>query len=348
MVWRGRTYQVEKVNMRKYLLMGAALSLLAAAPVAFANDYDGGDSTHHHDGQGKNRPTFDIFVAYASANNWAQSAGNRAWSAFQNTSASIANSGSGDTGILDQAQNAGANSVLQNALSLAYVNNPNRGYSSQTYGAGFSMAGAQNGAFVAGNNAETGFDNQGFWCPTVSQAASIYNSYNGGTGVVQVNQNVGDNSVLQNATAIADVRQVTGNNGTLGVSLASGSNNGGVFGNQAENRGYMSGSVNSSFNGHTGLVNLNQNAGANSLLQNSTSIGRVTLYRTSATTLAGTAALTDNDGAVFCNRSASMGGGNGVSMDSSVNGSTGIIQASQNAGSNSLIQNSVSVASVAP
>ncbi len=334
--------------MRKYLLMGAALSLLAAAPVAFANDYDGGDSTHHYDGQGKNRPTFDIFVAYASANNWAQSAGNRAWSAFQNTSASIANSGSGDTGILDQAQNAGANSVLQNALSLAYVNNPNRGYSSQTYGAGFSMAGAQNGAFVAGNNAETGFDNQGFWCPTVSQAASIYNSYNGGTGVVQVNQNVGDNSVLQNATAIADVRQVTGNNGTLGVSLASGSNNGGVFGNQAENRGYMSGSVNSSFNGHTGLVNLNQNAGANSLLQNSTSIGRVTLYRTSATTLAGTAALTDNDGAVFCNRSASMGGGNGVSMDSSVNGSTGIIQASQNAGSNSLIQNSVSVASVAP
>lgn len=340
--------------MRKYLLMGAALSLLAAAPVAFANDYDGGCTNQEAgycggsggNGSSPSSTTFDVYVAYASANNWAQSAGNRAWSAYQNTSASIANSGSGDTGILDQAQNAGANSVLQNALSLAYVNNPNRGYSSQTYGAGFSMAGAQNGAFVVGNNAETGFD--GWFCPTVSQAASIYNSYNGGTGVVQVNQNVGDNSVLQNATAIADVRQVTGTDGTLGVSLASGSNNGGVFGNQAENRGYMSGSVNSSFNGHTGLVNLNQNAGANSLLQNSTSIGRVTLYRTSATTLAGTAALTDNDGAVFCNRSASMGGGNGVSMDSSVNGSTGIIQASQNAGSNSLIQNSVSVASVAP
>ena len=223
-VWRGRTYQVEKVNMRKYLLMGAALGLLAAAPAALAGgDQDGGGLFHH------NKTTFDVYVAYASANNWAQSGGNRAWSGYQNTSANITNSGQSVTGVLDQAQNAGANSVLQNALSLAYVNNPNAGYSSQTLGAGFAMAGAQNGAFVMGNTAETGFD----YCPinTVTQAATIYNSYNGGTGTEQINQNVGDNSVLQNATAIADVTQATGTKGTLGVSFAAGGNNGGVFGN---------------------------------------------------------------------------------------------------------------------
>lgn len=327
--------------MRKYLLMGAALGLLAAAPAALAGgDQDGGGLFHH------NKTTFDVYVAYASANNWAQSGGNRAWSGYQNTSANITNSGQSVTGVLDQAQNAGANSVLQNALSLAYVSNPNAGYSSQKYGAGFAMAGAQNGAFVMGNNAETGFD----YCPinTVTQAATIAGSYNGGAGTVQVNQNVGDNSVLQNATAIADVKQVTGYNGTLGVSFAAGGNNGGVFGNQAENRGNMSAAVNNSFNGRTGLVNLNQNAGANSLLQNSSSIGRVTLYKTGATTLAGTVALTDNDASVFCNRSASVGGSNGVSMYNSFNGGSGVMQASQNAGSNSLIQNSVSVASVTP
>ncbi len=340
MVWRGRSYQVEKVNMRKYLLMGAALGLLATAPFAFA-DNDGNSNWQKY-----SNTSFDVYVAYASANNWAQSGGNRAWSAYQNTSANISNSGSNDTGVLNQAQNAGANSELQNALSLAYVNNPNAGYTSQTYGAGFAMAGAQNGASVMGNTAETGFD----YCPinTVTQAATIYNSYNGGTGTEQINQNVGDNSVLQNATAIADVTQATGTKGTLGVSFAAGGNNGGVFGNGAENRGNMSGTVDSSFDGHTGVVNLNQNAGANSLLQNSTSIGRVSLYKTSATTLAGTVALTDNDASVFCNRSASIGGSNGVSMDNSFNSSAGVMQASQNAGSNSLIQNSVSVASVTP
>ncbi len=327
--------------MRKYLLMGAALGLLAAAPLALAHDNDGNSSWYKH-----SKTSFDVYVAYASANNWAQSGNNRAWSGQQNTSATITNSGSNDTGVLNQAQNAGANSVLQNALSLAYVNNPNAGYSSQNLGAGFAMAGAQNGAFVMGNTAETGFD----YCPvnTVTQAATIYNSYNGGVGAEQVNQNVGDNSVLQNATAIADVKQVTGTNGTLGVSFASAGNNGGVFGNEAHNNGSMSGAVNSSFDNHTGLVNLNQNAGANSLLQNSTSIGRVTLYKTKETTLAGTVALTDNDGAVFCNHTGSINGGNDVSMDNSFNGSVGVMQASQNAGSNSLIQNSVSVASVTP
>lgn len=314
--------------MRKYLLMGAALSFAIVGP-ALA-DGNGHGHGHHQ------KPTIDAMIAYAAASNSAWTGYNDAHSRDQTASAYTSESFNGSKGLSSQAQNAGANSTLQNALSLAYVNNPS---TSKTIGIGAAVAGAGNDAGVFGNTNGTH--------DYVTQEAGISGSYSGSTGVMQANQNVGANSTLQNATAVATVNPVTGTSGTLGVALASSGNTGSVTGNGAWNDNTnSSGSVDSSFNGSTGVFSLNQNAGANSLMQNAASVGEVTLKPTSASTLAASVATTSNDGSVFCNTADANRGNNGVGMSNSFNGSQGVFQASQNAGANSLIQNSVSVGAV--
>lgn len=323
--------------MRKYLLMGAALSLLAAGP-AFAD----------HDGGAKSAPlTIDAFVAYAAANNTGSVTGSKA-ELKNNQSSSVTTSGSfsGSKGVSSQAQNSGANSVLQNSLALAYVANPSN--ASHTIGIGVAVAGARNHGGVYGNTDETGprspWDNDD---GTVKQSATISNSYNYFNGVAQSNQNVGDNSLLQNSTAVATVSPVVGTTGTLSVALAGSTNGGEVAGNHARNNMTQSSSnVDSSFNSSTGVFSLNQNSGANSLMQNSAAIGTVTLTPTSGSTLAASVATAMNNGEVERNMASAANGSNSASMSNSFNYSQGVLQASQNAGANSLIQNSVSVGAV--
>ena len=334
--------------MRNFLLMGAALSFLAATPMmAYAHDGDQGD--HGRPGQGGGEGyhpvTIDGFLAYAGASNTATVGGSEATLNRQSSSASTTNSFNNSKGLSSQAQNSGANSALQNSLALAYVKNPN---ASNSIGIGVAVAGSSNGGGVVGNEDETGpWSSWDHDDGQVKQSASIGSSYNGFTGVAQSNQNVGDNSLLQNSTAIAAVSPVTGTQGTLGVALAGSSNDGTVAGDYARNHSTNSSStVDGSFDSSKGVLSLNQNSGANSLMQNSAAVGTLTLKPTKASTLAAAVAVASNSGNVECNTANAANGANSSTINNSFNGSQGVFQASQNSGANSLIQNSVSVGAV--
>ena len=333
--------------MRKFLLMGAALSFMAATPMmAYADGGQGGEGGQGGQGGQHHQPiTVDAFLAYAAASNSATVSGSEATLNRQTSSASTTNSFDNSKGLSSQAQNSGANSALQNSLALAYVNNPNK---SNSIGIGVAVAGAGNQGGVYGNEDETGpWSSWDHDDGQVNQSASIGNSYNGFTGVAQSNQNVGDNSLLQNSTAIAAVNPVTGTYGTLGVALAGSSNNGQVAGDYARNHSTASSStVDGSFDGSKGVMSLNQNSGANSLMQNSAAVGTVTLKPTNASTLAAAVATAMNSGGVQCNTANAANGSNAATMNSSFNDSQGVFQASQNSGANSLVQNSVSVGAV--
>ena len=335
--------------MRKFLLMGAAISFMAATPMmAFANGDDNGGQHQNQgagEGDGYHPITIDGFLAFAAANNDATVGGSEATLHRQSSSASTTGSFDGSKGVSSQAQNSGANSALQNSLALAYVKNPNPGNS---IGIGVAVAGAGNQGGVYGNEDQTGpWSSWDHDDGQVTQSASIGSSYNGFTGVAQANQNVGDNSVLQNSTAVAAVNPVTGTYGTLGVALAGTGNDGMVGGNYASNHSTASSStVNSSFDGSKGVLSLNQNSGANSLMQNSAAVGTVTLQPTKASTLAAAVATAMNSGNVECNTADAANGSNSAAINNSFNGSTGVFQASQNSGANSLVQNSVSVGAV--
>lgn len=335
--------------MRKVLLMGAALSILAVTPViAFArNGEDGGSHNGKHNNQSSAPITFDAFVAWASAANSGTVAGNEATMGRQTNSASLTNSyNSGAKGVSNQAQNAGANSQLQNSLALAYVHNPKG--KSYKVGLGLAVAGAGNYGGVMGNEDEVG--PRSSWDHddgSVTQTATVSNSYEGFNGVAQLNQNAGNNSLLQNSAAVAAVNPVSGTALTLAGSLADADNQGFVAGNYArEHSANASSTISNSFGGVNGVVNVNQNSGANSLMQNSAAIGTVKLVAASSDALAGAVANANTSGGVYCNTANLANGSAKVSMDSSFNGAQGVLQASQNAGANSLIQNSVSVAAV--
>ena len=344
--------------MRNFLLMGAALSFLAATPMmAYAHHGPGGGGNEGGQGGGGGNEggqgggggyhpvSIDGFLAYAAANNSGEVSGSEATLHRQSSSASTTASFDNSKGLSSQAQNSGANSALQNSLALAYVKNPNAGNS---IGIGVAVAGAGNNGGVYGNEDETGpWSSWDHDDGHVTQSASIGSSYNGFTGVAQSNQNVGDNSLLQNSTAIAAVNPVTGTYGTLGVALAGSSNDGTVAGDYASNHSTNSSSaVDGSFNSSKGVLSLNQNSGANSLMQNSAAVGTLTLKPTKASTLAAAVAVASNSGEVECNNADAANGSNSSTINNSFNSSQGVFQASQNSGANSLVQNSVSVGAV--
>lgn len=322
--------------MRKYLLMGAALSLFAVSSAYAANRDHRSD---HHEF------TVDGYIALAASHNGSESFNNTAFSKNHAATASTDNSFShGSKGLMQQSQNAGANSTLQNALSVAYIKNST---TNNTIGGGLVFAGAGNYGSVNGASSSSGAWSWRDHDDGDYLHASIGSSYNGATGVGQTNQNVGDNSTLQNSTSIAAVRNVSARELALGGAMAGTDNDGFVAGNGAFSNGTnASGAVNNSYNGSTGIFSLNQNAGANSLMQNSVAVGDVTVTKAPESMLAGAVALTSNSGELDCNVAGANHGSAGVSMGSSFNGSTGILQASQNAGANSLVQNTVAVAAV--
>lgn len=335
--------------MRKYLMMGAALSLLAATPMmAYAGDHDHKGTQGGDNGGKYTATTIDAFLAFAAAHNGGSVVGGQAELHRQTSSVSTTDSFNNSKGLSSQAQNSGANSALQNSLALAYVKNPSN--ANHTIGIGIAVAGAGNGGGVYGNNDQTGSWNS--WDHdhddgTVTQSASMGSSYNNFKGVAQSNQNVGDNSLLQNSTAVAAVSPIVGTAGTLSVALAGSNNNGEVSGNWAYNNSTQSSStVDGSFDNSRGVFSLNQNSGANSLMQNSAAIGTVTLKPTSASALAASVAVATNHGELECDTANAANGTNSSSMNNSFNNSQGVFQASQNSGANSLIQNSVSVGAV--
>jgi hypothetical protein len=355
--------------MRKALLMGVPLLLFAAGP-AFAHGNDGHDGNQGGD-PGKSVTTIDGYLAASLSGNSSAVSGNTAKAYGSTNAASISGSFGGTTGVSNENQNVGQNSALQNALSLTEVKGCDCATGGTTIAIGVTLAGAANTGAVTGNAEKTGkrvttttgtgWQNDHFPPPppikTISygpvyDTASISNSYDGVIGVNQVNQNAGDNSLLQNTAAVGATGPLKGNALSVGVAIAGAGNSGAVENNSTnENVTTSATTMSNSFNGATGVVNANQNAGANSALQNATAVAAVTTCgctSTSDLTLGGTVAAAYNTGTVGGNLGSTYGGGAGASMTSSFNGSTGVLQASQNSGANSLLQNSVAVGVVAP
>ena len=330
-------------TMRKLLLVGASLLALGTA-TAFAKPKPKGPEF-----------TLDAYLAAALATNQGGVAGNHSRAFDQTNSTQINSSYNGTKGVSNQNQNAGANSALQNSLSLAYVqgcNCANTNANPIQFAAGLTLAGAGNRGEVENNHSSTGTSNNEDWFSfgPVTNSASISGSYNSSTGVLQVNQNSGDNSLLQNSAAVAAAGPFKGEEATLAAALAVSGNKGEVERNHATSLNTTTrGDISNSFDGTTGVVNANQNVAANSQLQNATAVAVAQLCScttTSDITLAAAVAASNNHGGVWDNHAATSFGSNSATMSNSFNSSQGMLQSSQNAGANSLMQNSVSVGAV--
>lgn len=358
--------QRRKHTMRKLLMVGTALVAVSLAMPAFAHDDDGGSSG----GPYQPRPTFEVSLAAALAGNSGNVAGNSASIESQNTSASISNgSYNGAKGVSNTNQNAGANSALQNALAISYIQGcacattPSSGY---TVAAGAALAAAGNGGEVENNTSTSrreiighyyvqkpwrrdGDDRDDFfkvpiWGADNYVTASINGSFNNSTGVFQVNQNAGDNSLLQNAAAVTAATHLQGKALDAGAAIAMAGNGGEVEDNGASaDHTHASASMTGSFSNDTGVVSANQNAGANSQLQNSAAVASLQFCGCAQNNLSLSVAAAGNEGGVYGNQASAENGSNGASMNNSFVGSTGVMSANQNAGANSLLQNSVAV-----
>ena len=276
---------------------------------------------------------------------------NYAFSAGSNSTALIDESFDGGTAVVQANQNVGANSLLQNATAIAYING-------RLGARGHAVAGAFNDGIVTGSgNLSIRYDS--------NDSATITNSFTGFTGAANLNQNAGDNSLLQNATAIAalidclcdnDGEKPQHGNGHGGngarslLALSVAGNDGTVTYNTAWSSGSDSSvSMRNSFNGAHGVMQVNQNAGANSLLQNATAVAfiraRLDRHHGRGAALAGAW----NEGVVTGSGNTSTrtyGSDATANMSGSFNRASGASNVNQNAGDNSLLQNATSLAAI--
>ncbi|GGG42421.1 hypothetical protein GCM10010964_32400 [Caldovatus sediminis] len=190
--------------------------------------------------------------------------GNTSSNMGSSASASMDGSFNSSTGIAQANQNAGANSLQQNATAVAMVDNV-RGR--QQDRDAWAIAG--NAGIVTGSgNLSADHGHQ--------SAASMSNSFNGFTGSANVNQNVGANSLQQNATALSAITYCNCAAEDLSTTIAAAGNVGAVWGNAATaSWGSAQAGMSNSFNGLTGVAQVSQNAGANSLMQNAVAVGAI-------------------------------------------------------------------------
>ena len=250
--------------------------------------------------------------------------------------ANMTDSFGGGQGIAQANQNAGANSAQQNTTTVAAIEGAGTGWFGS---APVSAATAGNSGTVQYN----GSTNLGS-----SAGASTVGSFNSGSGIAQANQNAGANSGQQNATAVASITGVGGQFPNRNAYATAG-NTGAVQGSGNSSYDFnhsANGSIGGSFNSRDGITNSNQNVGANSLQQNSVAIAGIEYCNCVANDLSTTVAAAANVGHVVGNHATAIGGSAGVSMTNSFNGGNGITNVSQNAGANSLMQNSVAVGAV--
>jgi hypothetical protein len=329
-------------DMRALLLAG--VGVVAMGGVAFAGERDRG---RHHD---RYQPAIMDHYAAALGVNIGEVAGNRSSTARgQASGVRMGSSFSGARGVMNVNQNAGANSGQQNAVAIAYIEGCNCEVTFK-YGDGDANAVAANAGQVAGNGSANGGysrHHHGRRDDGTSASASMTGSFGGATGIAQVNQNAGANSLQQNATAVAYVDNLEGSRRQDRDAWAIAGNGGSVSRNgSADSRHTARGSIDGSFGGFTGVANVNQNVGANSLQQNTAALSAVEFCDCATQDLSTVVAAAANLGTVTGNYASASGGSARVSMTGSFNGMTGIAQVSQNAGANSLMQNSVAVGAV--
>jgi hypothetical protein len=330
--------------MRALLLAG--VGVVAMGGVAFAGDRDRG--RHHH----RYQPAIMDHYAAALGVNIGEVAGNTSRTARgQAVGVGMGGSFGGARGVMNVNQNAGANSGQQNAVAIAYIEGCNCTVEFK-YGDGDANAVAGNAGQVVGNRSTNGEysryhrDRHG---SGTSASATMTGSFGGATGIAQVNQNAGANSLQQNATAVAYVDNLAGTRQQDRDAWAISGNGGRVTGSgnhSSDYRHHSYGSIDGSFGGFTGVANVNQNVGANSLQQNSAALSAVEFCDCATRDLSTVVAAAANLGSVTGNHADASRGSAFVSMTGSFNGMTGITQVNQNAGANSLMQNSVAVGAV--
>lgn len=273
----------------------------------------------------------------------------------------------GSSGVAEESQNSGANSSLQNAISLAYISTcsaclktgasglaitagaasntaqvnenldfPGYGRTNSSSGGGNSGGGGGNGNTPGGN----GLTAQGS-----DPFSTISSSFNHDVGIFSANQNSGNNSALQSSVAVGAINMKVDK---VVASLNSAATNSGVSQN---NFSYSfdtptSSNVDNSFNGSTGVLTLNQNSGSNSLMQNSATITYLNVKPATSGLLAITTAEAENTASLANNFSSSQSQTNQSRMSNSFNGSTGVLISNQNSGANSITQNVTSVADI--
>lgn len=193
-----------------------------------------------------------------------------------------------------------------------------------------------------------------------SNGVSMLRSFDGSRGVMQAAQNAGANSAIQNSTAVAALWGIELADRDPNVALATSRNRGEVHGSgnestlgRASRRSTGPGlgaELTNSFGGVRGVAQAAQNAGPNSLLQNSVAVAALVFCDRGCpeVDLARAVATSRNNGDVYDNRATQYSGSAHANMTGSFNGAAGIMQASQNVGSNSLLQNSVAVGAILP
>lgn len=320
----------------------------------------------------------DQVIVVAAASNVASVKDNFAYSARWNVeaggqqiaTASTESSYDGTRGVSAQAQNTGANSAVENSISIASaefcvrcargtvgidtigvgiaknhakvddnLDYPGYGPSgSSTPGSGDSHHGGDPGgqSGTGSTPGSHGLDPQGS-----DPIASTGNSYNRDVGIFVSGQNVGDNSLMQNSVAIGTIssRIKTGHQIEYGEATNRGINKTNTtFSFDTQTATY----IRHSFDGSLGIGSVGQNAAPNSIVQNSTAIALVE-YPLSGERLDQVVAQSANSAKVLTNYASTKAQYNAAGMISSFNNSTGIFQIAQNSGSNSLLQNVVSI-----
>ncbi len=343
--------------MKKLLLASAGVVAITGGALANGNGNGNGNGGPHH------RQTVEDYYAAALAVSIGQVNGNSSnTSGNQANTVALRGSFTGFRGVANLNQNAGANSGQQNAVAISYIEGCDCEVTFSGTGSGNgrpSSTGEVNANAVAvnlgqvvGNSSQngTGHDDRGHsdGDARTSARAGMTGSFEGAQGIVQVNQNAGANSLQQNSTALARVENIRGkeqSRDAWAISLNAGQVTG--SGNQSsDHRHDAAAGIFGSFNTFTGVANVNQNAGANSLMQNSSALSSITYCNCAVEDLSTTIAAAGNLGSVTMNSASAHSGTAGVTMVNSFNGAQGVAQVSQNAGANSMMQNAVAIGAI--
>jgi hypothetical protein len=352
--------------MRTLLLATAAI--LVATGGAFAEG--GGQPGRGHGGHGDHggpRPpqTVEDYYAAALAVNLGVVARSSARTSDGHaaTAAMSSSFNGGRRGVANVNQNAGANSAQQNAVAVAYIEGCDCTVVVKSAEANSNAVAANGGAVIGNRSAGGGEEERDHdhgdrrsggshgggghgGSGGASALAAMDNSFNGYTGVAQANQNAGANSAQQNATSVVYVAPIAGAQQDR-EAWAIAANIGVVGGNSArDSRNTATATMNNSFGSFVGAANVNQNAGANSLQQNATSLAAIEYCNCAQQDLSTTIAAAANFGGVALNRASASAGSATASMTSSFNGGMGVVNVNQNAGANSLSQNSIAVGAI--
>ena len=333
--------------MKKILLASAGVVAITGGALANGN------------GGPQHRQTVEDYYAAALAVSIGQVNGNSSTtSGDQANSVALRGSFTGFRGVANLNQNAGANSGQQNAVAISYIEGCDcevtfngNGRPSSTAEVNANAVAVNLGQVVENSSqngsghSDHGHDGGG---PRTSASATMNGSFGGAQGIAQVNQNAGANSLQQNSTALARVENSRGTEQSrdawaifFNAGQVTGSGN-----RSTDSRHDASAAIGGSFNTFTGVANVNQNAGANSLMQNSSALSSITYCNCAVEDLSTTIAAAGNLGSVTGDFASAHNGTTGVSMVNSFNGAQGVAQMSQNAGANSMMQNAVAIGAV--